>query len=336
MPRWTGCVRCWSVADIPQRWLIVGSGAIARRHVDCIIARSNTVVLSRLSSSGKPPADPDIDTHMSAVHFSWDEAIRWGPEAAVVANAASKHAYAVRRLVDARVPVLVEKPLSASEADATLLASHVGDIGVPVLVGYCLRHHSTVRYVLKTVASGRLGDVVQCTAHVGQHIDDWRLLPSSDSVSLSPELGGGALLELSHEIDLALQLVGPPARVLATLGHAEGWRVEAAASLLLSTGDSSVSVTLNMLERPARRTLTVVGSKGSLAADLLTGVVVEQCGRGDPVCREFPDRGQMYVRQLDHFIRCIDGIDAPIVSVADAVEVLACIERARDSHDARV
>jgi predicted dehydrogenase len=320
------------MADIPDRWLIVGSGSIARRHVACITARDPKALLSRLSSSGGQPVNSDIDAHMSVVHSSWDEALAWRPYAAVVANAASGHVDAVRRLVDAQVPVLVEKPLSVSATEAGSLISHLEGVDVPVVVGYCLRHHATVRHLLEVVASGRLGEVVQCIAHVGQHIDDWRQQPSSESVSMRPELGGGALLELSHEIELALQLMGEPSRVMATLAYPKGWPVDAAASLLLSNDNISASVTLNMLERPARRTLTVIGSAGTLAADLLTGAVTEQIGRGEPVCIELPDRGKMYTRQIDHFIRCIEGGDTPIVSVADAARVLACIDRARSSH----
>lgn len=311
------------------RWLIVGSGQIAKRHVECIIAAGTPVELSRLSSSGRPPTDPSIDANMEIVHTSWADALAWRPDAAIVANAATAHAEAVRALVDMGVPVLVEKPLSTDEDEALSLVDLVKRAGIPVLVGYCLRHHRSVAHVFDVVSSGRLGTLLQCVLHVGQHIDDWRPTPSEESVSLRPELGGGALFELSHEIDLALSLIGTPEKVAASMTTVDGWNVETVATILLSNGCSTASVTLNMHERPARRTLILVGSNGSLSADLISGNVVEQFGTGNPVQYQLSDNGQMYHRQIEHFIRCVNGAETPMVTVEDGALVIACIERAR-------
>jgi hypothetical protein len=272
---------------------------------------------------------------MSKVYNSWNQALGWKPDFAVVANAAPGHVDAVVRLVDVGVPVLVEKPLCSDAKEAQQLADFVASSGTPVLVGYCLRHHRTVRHLLEIMAARRLGRLLQFVAHVGQHVNDWRNPSAEYNVSLRADLGGGALLELSHEIDLALKVIGRPTEIAAKLSEIDGWQVEGAASLLLSAGNSSASITMNMVERPARRTMALVGSEGSVLADLISGTVVQQIGDEAPEIFELPDHGKMYVEQIRHFLRCVDGLEIPVVSVADAASVVDCIERARNSSMGR-
>ncbi len=77
--------------DAPNRWLIVGSGAIAARHVECLSQLLGNVSFSRLSSSGGPPASSAIDRMVENVFYDCVSARAWVPVACFVANAASCH-----------------------------------------------------------------------------------------------------------------------------------------------------------------------------------------------------------------------------------------------------
>ena len=74
----------------------------------------------------------------------------------------------------------------------------------PVGVGYCLRYKPFITEVKNFLDNGTIGEVVNVEIFAGSYLPDWR--PNKDylsSVSASSMLGGGALLELSHEIDYA-------------------------------------------------------------------------------------------------------------------------------------
>jgi len=324
------------MSEPPTRWLIVGSGAIALRHIGCASLLTDRARFARFSSSGASARCPEIDELVETVFSDWNSALNWEPDVAVVANAAVGHVPALKHLIRARVPTLVEKPISNSLESVAGLATSVSRSGVPVLVGYCLRFHPVVRRVVELVEGGDIGRPILCRAHVGQHIDDWRTTPSEDSVSLSPELGGGVLLELSHEIDLALWLMGEPNDVEGFAIGAEGSDVEVAASLHIRHANGVSSISMNMLERPAMRQLSVIGTRGSVHADLIAGRAYWADDEGLITYLETSGDQDMYLEQMRHFIACARGDETPTVDISAATRVLTCIDAVRGAPQVSV
>ena len=188
------------------------------------------------------------------------------PMLVVLAGPASSRPATAAALVTAGVPVLLEKPVAVSvEAAAPLAAAAEASPTTTLAIGYNLRHTRTLLQVERMLASGTIGNVLHGTFSVGQRLSRWRAGPPAESVSSRQDLGGGALLELSHEIDLALWFGGPvkhTTAVAARLG-AEVVDVEDTVDLLLRhAGGNLSSVHLDMVRLPARRRLEVIGSDG--------------------------------------------------------------------------
>jgi predicted dehydrogenase len=152
-------------------------------------------------------------------------------------------------------------------------------------------------------------------------------------------LGGGALLELSHELHYLYWLFGMPARVTARAGKYGDLQidVEDLIELLLEYESPRrlVSVHLDLLERTPRRACRFIGLEGSLVWDVMRqSVEVYQAASRNWVTvptLSFPDRNQMYVEELRHFLGCIHEGSRPIVDGTDGINVLTIIEAARRS-----
>ena len=312
--------------DAPNRWLIVGSGAIAARHVECVSQLLGNVSFARLSSSGGPPASWAIDRMVENVFYDWDSALAWAPDACIVANAASGHIEALEKLLNFGVPVLVEKPLASGLSGTERVVDLARRSGHPVLVGYYLRFHPAVKSVMRLLDSGVLGSTIQCTAVVGQHVADWRDRTAEESVSLSGQLGGGALLELSHEIDLSIALMGSVRETSGFTITPNGYEVDMAASLSLLHESGVSSISLNMLQRPAQRSMTVVTTEGSVSADLITGKATTALTNGQVTVEQNLSPVEMYLDQMRHFLDCITGAAQPVSDLSSAIAVLECVE----------
>ncbi len=144
---------------------------------------------------GCPPSPRDRSAWLAA---GWD--------VVCIATPDDVHADDLRDVL-ARCPraILVEKPLAASDADATRLLRTAQRQGVPLLVDFPRREHPAVGEITKLLRSGALGAIRRVTGHYsggtrhnGVHLLDlvaaW--LPPVSSVR---ELGGGPaekLLEL--------------------------------------------------------------------------------------------------------------------------------------------
>jgi predicted dehydrogenase len=133
----------------------------------------------------------------------------------VLASPTDVHAAQAREALARDLPLVVDKPLAVTAADARELAATAAARGVLLTVFHNRRwdpEHLTVQAVL---ASGVLGDVVRYEARY----ERWRPVPKTRWREQSrSEDGGGVLMDLqSHLVDGALDLFGPAESVYAEL-----------------------------------------------------------------------------------------------------------------------
>jgi predicted dehydrogenase len=139
----------------------------------------------------------------------------------VVATPTALHADMALAALNAGLPVVVEKPLAASLADAAVMAEMSQQTGVP-LVAFQNRRwdsdHLTLQHLL---AQGALGRVLRYESR----FERWRPTPNPAAWREStpgPE-GGGVLLDLGvHVVDQAVQLFGSVTRVYAEIDARRG------------------------------------------------------------------------------------------------------------------
>ncbi len=136
-----------------------------------------------------------------------------GLDLVVVASSTGQHAADVARLLDAGLPVLVDKPLATTERAAAelvrLATRHGGRLTV-----FQNRRWDTEQLTLQALL--RRGDLG--TVHrFERRWERFRPVPQQRWKELDPE-AGGLLLDLgSHLVDSAIQLFGPVATVSAEL-----------------------------------------------------------------------------------------------------------------------
>jgi predicted dehydrogenase len=316
--------------------LIVGSGAIARRHL--ANAQASGVAAS-ITIMHREPAPEDAALRLSGadVTYSLGDALRRGPDCAIVATPSPTHVAIASELARSGVHLLVEKPLAASSRDAADLIHVCEDLGVTLLVGYVLRFAPAIRRVRTAIEEGRIGRVQVARADVGQYLPDWR--PGRDyrtSVTARRDLGGGALLELSHEIDCLRWLLGDVAAVRAWAGRLGELTidVEDSADVILQfAGGSVASLHLDLLRRCPSRTGRIDGSEGSVEWDLLGGEArwLRPGHATTTLTRPVDGRSDMYREELAHFADCVAGRMTPLISGEDALETLRVVEAARSA-----
>ncbi len=114
-----------------------------------------------------------------------------------------------------------------------------------------------------------VGPVRHARFVMSAHLADWHPWePYQEFFMASREQGGGALLDESHFIDLALWMFGAPASVFAQVEHISDLEIDAddhVDILLVTTDGVRVNLHLDLIGRPHERAITVVGEKGTLA-----------------------------------------------------------------------
>lgn len=322
----------------PRLAIVVGSGSAGRRHA---LALRRAVPLARVLVVRRPDSIRPPESLLAAgveIVSSLDHALQIGaPDVAVVANPAPFHRPATEALLEAGAAVLVEKPLAADAASARAIAEASARPDRTLLVGYHLRCGDTLPGLAKIARTGAIGRVVGFDLHVGQRLEDWR--PDIDpraSVSARRELGGGVLLELSHELDAVRCLLGPITAVerarLEIGGAPTDGVVETVADLDLRTAEGvGGTVHLDMVSETSTRRWVLRGSAGSVTADLIAGSieVIDREGVRTVTAIEPGER----VRAEDRLITALVAGDGggPIATAEDGVAAVQVVEAAAES-----
>ncbi|MBQ0983663.1 Gfo/Idh/MocA family oxidoreductase [Streptomyces sp. F63] len=131
----------------------------------------------------------------------------------VVASPNRTHVPIATDALRAGLPVVVDKPLSATAAEARALAALAEERGLLLSVFQNRRWDNDFRTVQQLLAEGELGDVQRFESR----FERWRPKPKGGwRESGDPEEIGGLLYDLgSHLVDQALVLFGPAVRVYA-------------------------------------------------------------------------------------------------------------------------
>ncbi len=320
---------------LPTKALVIGSGSIARRHIANLRTLLPAADVACVSASGR--ALSAYETQATVMPASLADALAWQPQLAVVASPAPWHLDHATALVAAGVPVLIEKPLSDSMATFQAARATLEPHRDRIEVAYILRYLSSSRAMKRLLNEGRIGRLHAVRIDIGQHLPDWR--PQSDyrrNVSANKALGGGVLLELSHEFDYLRWLVGDfdtAYCITSNSGQLEV-DVEDRADIMLSRRDGLVAqLHMDFLQRKSTRECKFIGEHSSLRWDLIANSIVLETAAGQDTLFAEPglDRNTLYLEQMSGLIAMAGGRRTPSITLEDGVAVLAMIEAMRRS-----
>jgi len=317
-----------------QRYLVIGSGSIARRHIANLRRLFPLAEVACISASGRPLTCADT----GATHVWPDLASALGASVsfAVVASPAPFHIAHATELVNKGVPVLIEKPLASSlelfKADGHILKANANRVEV----AYNMRYLTSAVRMKKLLEEGIPGRIYTVLIDVGQYLPDWR--PGTDyrnNVSARKDLGGGVLLELSHELDYLGWLFGGFTTAFCVAGRSAclDIDVEDSVDALLVREDGLVAnLHMDFLQRAATRVCKVIGERGTIEWNLTQNKITWLTGNGaSEVLFNDPDydRNDMYIQELLSFSRVAEGLAPPAVSLAQAEQVLQLVDALR-------
>lgn len=180
------------------------------------------------------------------VHASYEDLLADpSVDAVYVATPAHLHRAHCLLALEARKPVLCEKPFALDPAQAREIASAARAGGVFCMEAMWMRFTPATRELRTWVQDGRIGRLLSVTASVGFH---YRRNPAHRLFDVAR--GGGALLDLGvYPISLAISLLGQPVRVTGQLTFGPTGVDEQAMALLEFSGGAQASVAASLRAR---------------------------------------------------------------------------------------
>lgn len=278
---------------------VIGLGSIGLRHTKNLKAMGHQVIgYDPIQNIAFAPIVPCLDDVITV------------SDVLVIASPTQDH-YA--HLLAARdKPCLVEKPI------AETMDQLVGLVGrpYPVMVGYNLRFHGCVKKAKEWLDAGRIGDPLWANFTLGQR----SIKP--------PYLRDGVILNFaSHEIDMALYLLGPAKVLCATTKTTNSDEMMTDFVLEHDSGCRSSNHT-DYITFPEQRYFTITGTKGRIfinVAEFLGSLMVN--GEFVDEVHAPKDWNQTYIDEIEAFLARVEGKETFGCSGQEGLKVLKiCLE----------
>ena len=271
-----------------MRVLVIGAGSIGRRHAANLGALGATVTLLPWRETS---AD-DVARRLAHV------------DGAVIATATDIRLPLIAACGTAKVPFYCEKPVAFRLAELDAIAAAAAPVAARSMAGFMMRYHAGFR----ALATLDLTDAFRFALSIGHDVTQWRAdWRFSDSYAARAD-GGGVLLDLCHEIDMAQCLL--PGLTLTgcdSLGHSAYPGVDVASLLTLQAGGAAGTVAMDYLcPRLVRRTLIDTPTL-SADFDFAAGVYRVATTAGVQTLDLPQDRNAMFLDAMRDFLALVRG-----------------------------
>lgn len=246
------------------------------------------------------------------------------------------HAPVAGELLEMRIPVLVEKPLTRTVEEARKLIALARASRVPLQVGHMYRFSKAARLVKRAIDEGWLGALQSFSLENGA-IYNWPI--ASGFPWKKEQAGGGVLIDLGpHTLDLLLWWLGEVVDVEYWDDSLGGVEADCRLALALKGPGGAIrgEVVLSRL-RNLRTTARIVGERFTLECGLVSWLGVRIWpstwdGKDLAFVSDFgPSLGdsfsRMYADQLRAFALAITEGSEPIVSGESVLGTMTLIER---------
>jgi len=321
-----------------MRILIIGGGSIGQRHLRNLTGLGMRDIV--LVETDKQRRAQLKDNKYLKVYGDLNLVAKERFDGALVCTPPNSHLGIAWKLIRSNIHSLfIEKPLSHTLKGVNEFISEVENRKIQVLVGYNLRFHPGLTLVKKLLKEKRIGKVLSVRIEAGQYLPDWR--PQQDyrkSYTAKKKLGGGIILDGSHEIDYLFWLLGDirPVEIFCFAGKLSPLEVETedTAEILLKFSSGLIAnIHLDFIQRTYFRSGKFIGEKGTIIWDYPSNQVkLYTIKKGEwQIFKLKFNPNDMYLEEMKHFLKVIQGKDKPRVDVKEGRDVLTMALLAKKS-----
>lgn len=329
----------WKTISEPKmiRVLFVGVGGIAERHIANLKTIEPQVIIYALKTNFYGATMPS-NVQVDRTFLDIGEALSARPDIAFITCPTALHIEYAQRFADGGIHLFIEKPLSNRIDGIDEFIHSVKSNNVVCMVGYVLRFMPSLKFFQAQLRNGIIGRIEYARAEVGQFLPAWR--PGKDyrsTTSAQERLGGGAILELSHELDYVCWLFGKTTKLLAWTGTISNLEldVEDCAEIVMACEKCPiVSLHMDMIQKTPVRFCRVVGESGLLEWNGIENRVTltDENHESRTIFTEPQwDRNSMYLDELRSFLSRFEERDYSLDSLHSARETLKIALAAKES-----
>ena len=299
---------------VADTFLVIGAGSIGQRHARNLATLGRKVELIPYRA---------FDANAAAQ--------RRDVAGVIIATATPIRLSLITLCAAQNWPFYVEKPLGWTQSQIAEIYQAATPVTDRSMVGFMMRYHPALRALTQL----DLSDIYSFAFEIGHDVRQWRANWSFAQSYASDPAGGGVLLDLCHELDIAHCLF-PTAKVTGatSLDHADFAGVDFATRISLSAPLGTVA--MDYLSPVSLRRGQLRGTRQIIDLDLLAPAFTRDDGTGQHTTDFTFDRNDMFLDAMQDFIALATGVepsDNPLLprfsDVRESCELIAQAWEAR-------
>jgi predicted dehydrogenase len=311
----------------PLRWGIISTGGIARTFANDLQYTESGVAVA-VGSRTMENANRFADRFGIANRYASYEELVNDPDvdAVYVGTPHPMHFANATLALEAGKPVLVEKAFTMTSREAVDLVELARANKLFVMEAMWTRCLPHVAAVNELIAAGEIGDIVSVEADHGQHFDF-----DPTSRWFSPELGGGALLDLGvYPVSFASMLLGTPSKMVKMIDLAPTG-VDRQVSMIFGYESGAQAYLNTTTDAKTPTTATISGTKARIEIDgdfYAPSSFSLTTRAGDTRRFEFTTQGRGLHYEAAEVARCIQSglLESPLMPLDETVSIMRTME----------
>lgn len=308
------------------RFGLIGAGGIAQAYAQAF-NESNCCELVAVADVRKEAAKAMAEIVGGTSYDNFGALTNLGLDAVIVSTPPDSHAEIGCHFMDNGIPVLCEKPLCITVAEAAKMIGTAKRNGVLFTMASKFRYCDDVVKAKGILASGMLGDVLQFENAFTAKVDMSKRWNSNADMS-----GGGVLIDNgTHSVDIIRYFLGAIDSVLAVdAGGTQGLRVDENVKMFAkSKGNVTASVDLTWgINKELPYFISIYGTNGALHIGWRESRYKLNSSPDWTVFGKGYDKLASFKGKIENFADALRGKDELFIQPADALASVQVIEAA--------
>lgn len=315
-------------------FLIIGFGSVGRRHTRNIKKTypKNKIFLISKTSSNLFKEEKFI---YKRIRF---EDLKYIKNKIIVfiCNTPNLHLKTARKFINSKYSIFIEKPISSDLKGLHNFISVIKKNKIVCHLGYQFRYHPLILKVKKIIDSKKYGVISSVQMNCSSYLPNWRDSKNyKDDISANKRLGGGALLELSHEIDYAFFLFGNFKKVFSDISNTNFLDIDTEESidLILSNKLFNCNIHLDFHSYQEERFLKINFEKASIKVDfILNKMIISKQKKTQEFKSDINTHNSLFFMELKDFVKNVKKNIYSNQTLIDSYNVMNIINSCKKSH----
>ncbi len=214
--------------------------------------------------------------------------------------------------------------------DIDVLSEIIERKKIKVMIGCNFRFHECIKKIKELLDKNIIDKIISVKVECGSYLPDWH--PNEDyrnSYAAQKELGGGVVLTCIHEIDYLHWFLGQVDSVVSFSGKYSDLELnvdDLSTALLKFKRNIIAELHLDFFQRKEFRSCKIIGKKGTIYWDSDNNLVklfdINENKWMEILKISNYDRNQMFMKELDYYLNCINQNKEPMNNITESKEVL--------------